>query len=164
MDAGNLAAGLTAFLAPALPYLLTGVEEASGALGAKLAEDTWEKAKEIWGRLRPQVEANSVAKVVAADLAQAPDDPDAQAALRLQLKKLLAEDAQLASELARLLESAGPRVSYQAELHGSGAIAQGSGAIAAGERGIAVGGNVRDTVLITGDANRTEAGSDERGE
>ena len=38
--------------------------------------------------------------------------------------------------------------SYQAELHGSGAVAQGPGAVAAGEGGIAVGGDVHGDVYV----------------
>ena len=41
-----------------------------------------------------------------------------------------------------------PSVSYHAELHGSGAIAQGPGAVAAGEGGVAVGGDVRGGVHV----------------
>lgn len=44
-------------------------------------------------------------------------------------------------------------VSYHAEVHGSGAIAQGPGAVAAGERGVAIGGNVQGGVIVTGNNN-----------
>ncbi len=45
------------------------------------------------------------------------------------------------------------RVSYHAEVHGSGAVAQGPGAVAAGERGVAIGGSVQGSIIITGDKN-----------
>jgi hypothetical protein len=45
-----------------------------------------------------------------------------------------------------------PAVSYRAELHGSGAVAQGPGAVAAGERGVAIGGDASGPI-ITGDGN-----------
>ncbi len=50
--------------------------------------------------------------------------------------------------------------SYRAEVHGSGAAAQGPGAVAAGERGVAVGGDVKGSVIITG--NRTGGVEEEK--
>ncbi len=38
--------------------------------------------------------------------------------------------------------------SYQAELHGEGAIAQGTGAVAAGKGGVAIGGSVQGNIVI----------------
>jgi hypothetical protein len=52
-------------------------------------------------------------------------------------------------------------VSYHAEVHGSGAIAQGAGAVAAGERGVAVGGNVQGGIIVTGDNTRLNVPSTE---
>jgi len=45
----------------------------------------------------------------AEEAAAEPDDPDAQAALRLQIRKILEADPALAAELARLVETAGPK-------------------------------------------------------
>ncbi|HSS48824.1 MAG TPA: hypothetical protein VLX28_07750 [Thermoanaerobaculia bacterium] len=67
---------------------------------------------------------------------------DSRAALRLQLQKFLEADSSLAAEIAKLLEAAGPKMTYQAEVRGSGAIAQGQ-SVAAGAGGIAAGRNVR---------------------
>jgi hypothetical protein len=72
-----------------------------------------------------------------------------------QLVKILEADPDLAAEMAKLLDSAGRGPSYQATLHGSGAIAQGAGAVAAGEGGVAVGGNVGGDVS----AGRTGRGT-----
>ena len=58
------------------------------------------------------------------------------------LRKILEADSSLASEIAKLLEAAGPKTTYTAELHGSGAIAQ-SGSVAAGAGGTAAGRDVR---------------------
>jgi hypothetical protein len=72
------------------------------------------------------------------DAAVAPHDEDIQAALCLQMKILLAEDAVLAGEGARLwLE------------------AQRAGAtvIAAGERSVAIGRDFTDNTIITGEQN-----------
>jgi hypothetical protein len=72
-----------------------------------------------------------------------------------------ADVVQQAQKLLELLKEQGMTagVSYHAELHGSGAIAQGEGAVAAGERGVAVGGDVRDGVIVTGDGNVVGDGS-----
>jgi len=104
----QLPAQLVQLLAPFLPYLLKGVklagQEAAKKLGEKAGEQSLDHAKALWEKLRPKVEARPAALEAAQDTAAHPDDEDALAALRLQLKKLLAEDESLAKELARLLE------------------------------------------------------------
>ena len=61
-----------------------------------------------------------------------------------------------AQALLELLKEHGEDLtSYQAELHGSGAIAQGPGAQAAGERGVIIGGDAQGNI-ITGDENKIE--------
>jgi len=56
-----------------------------------------------------------------------------------QLQRLLAEDPALVARLA-------------AQITGSGAVAQ-AGGVAAGERGVGVGGDLVDSVVVTGDGN-----------
>ncbi|MFP3939661.1 MAG: formylglycine-generating enzyme family protein [Thermoanaerobaculia bacterium] len=146
MDVALLAEAVRLFLAPALPYLV--------GLGGKAAEEAAKEAgkagvQKVWKRLRPEVEARAGAKEAAGDLAADPGDPDAQAAFRLQLKKLLAADEALAGEVARELEAAG--VVYRAEQSGSGAIAQGSDQSVAGERGVAAHGGLHGSQVFTGD-------------
>ncbi len=138
MDA-QLIQQLTAFLAPFLPYLLKAGEKAAEEAGKKLGEAAWERARALWEKLRPKVEARPAAQEAVQDLAAAPDDPDAQATLRQQLKKLLAEDPALAEEIARLWGEAQ---------------AAGVTVTAAGERSVAIGGDVSGSVIITGDRNR----------
>jgi len=103
MDVQTLAKEVVTFLAPFLPYLVKVGEEAAKEAGKKFGEAAWEQAKALWGKLRPKVEAKPAAQEAVQDAAAAPDDPDAQAALRLQLKKLLAEDQALAEKVAALL-------------------------------------------------------------
>ena len=115
MDPVTLTA-LTAFLAPFLPALLDlGGKVAGGAAakvgetaGSKLTEDALNKAKAIWAKLHPKVEAKESAKEAAADVAKAPDDADSQAALRVQLKKILEADPELAEAIAQLMQEAAP--------------------------------------------------------
>lgn len=132
---------LTAFLAPFLPYLLKAGEKAAEEAGKKLGEAAWERARALWSKLRPKVEARPAAQEAVQDLAAAPDDPDAQAALRQQLKKLLAEDPALAEEIARLWGEAQ---------------AAGGTVITADHRSVAVGGDVSGSTIITGDRNRVD--------
>lgn len=72
----------------------------------RAGEDVWTKAKAIWAKLQPHVEAKLSAHEAFKDVAAAPEDEDALAALRQQLKKLLKEDPTLESEIDRLLVSA----------------------------------------------------------
>lgn len=118
MDIPILIQGVVAFLAPFLPYLLEAGGEAGKAAASKFGEDAWEKAKSLWGKLHPKIEAKPAAKEAAHDIALAqksaqeanmpPNDADAQAALRLQLEKLLTTDETLVREIASLMEK-GPQ-------------------------------------------------------
>jgi hypothetical protein len=100
--------------------------------------DAWDRAKGLWAKLRPKVEAKPVAQEAVQDAAAAPNDDDIRAAFRLQLRKLLAEDAVLAGEIARLWEEA-----QQA----------GITVIAVGKRSVAIGRDVTDSTIMTGDRN-----------
>lgn len=132
MDVG----ALTTFLAPFLPYLAQGQrfgEDAAKRLGA----EGWEYAKRFWARLRPSLEAKPAAQEAAEDVAvSGGDDERARSALELQLEKLLAHDAALAGDVARLWDEA-----------------KTAGVVAAGERSIAVGGDVSASTIVTGDQN-----------
>jgi hypothetical protein len=146
MDLKLLADALVIALAPVLPHLVAGGSEAVKAAGKKLGEESLDLGRKLWARLHKPVEENPRALGAAEEVAEAPDDGDARAGLRRQLVKILEADPELASEMAKLLGSAGRGPSYQASLHGSGAIAQGPGAVAAGEGGVAVGGRVSGDV------------------
>ena len=106
MDVTMLAKDLAVFLTPLLPYLLKAGEKAAEEAGKKLGGDAWDRAKGLWAKLRPKVEAKPAAQEAVQDAAAAPNDDDIQAALRLQLRKLLAEDAVLAREIERLWQEA----------------------------------------------------------
>jgi DNA helicase IV len=109
------------FLAPCLPFLLTtGGKVAEGA-SQKVGEDVWNKAKAIWGKLQPKVEAKEEAKNAAAAAMQNPGDEDYQAALRAQLKDILKSETALAEEVAKILQetkSHDDSVSLNAESYG----------------------------------------------
>ena len=107
---------LTAFLAPFLPTLLKLGSKAAESIatkageitGTQLTEAALNKAKAIWEKLHPQVAARSSAQEAAEDLAKDPDDADSQAALRVQLKKILEADPDLAAAIAQILKSDAP--------------------------------------------------------
>lgn len=109
-------ATLTAFLSPFLPALLNlggkaleGMATKSGeAAGTKLTEHGLNKAKAIWEKLHPKVEAKEAAKEAAEDVAKAPKDADSQAALRVQLKKILEADPDLAAAIDKILKEDAP--------------------------------------------------------
>jgi hypothetical protein len=138
MDVTTLAKDLAVFLTPLLPYLLKAGEKAAEEAGKKLGGDAWDRAKGLWAKLRPKVEAKPAAQEAVQDAAAAPNDNDIQAALRPQLRKLLAEDAVLAREIERLWQ----------EVQQAGITI-----IAFGERSMAIGRDVTDSTIITGDEN-----------
>ena len=139
---------LTAYLTPAIPYLVKGGEKLEEMTAEKLGGAAPELIKRIWERLRGAIDKRSEAKVAVQDLAESPDDEDYQAVLRVQLKKILAADEDLTQQIAELLQEVKQQTKYHAELHGDGAIAQGEKAIAAGKGGVAVGGSVQGGISI----------------
>lgn len=137
MDEATLPSNLVVFLLPFLPYLLKAGEKAAEEAGKKLGADAWEWAKTLWGKLRPNVEAKPSVREAVEDAAAAPDDADAQAALRLQLRKLFADDEALATEMAQLWAKA---------------TANGVTIIAAGKRSVAA-QNIQGSLITTGNQN-----------
>jgi hypothetical protein len=96
---------LVKFLAPCLPFLLKVGNKAVEGASEKVGEDVWNKAKAIWAKLHPKVEAKEAAKEAATDVAQKPEDEDLQASLRVQLKKILDADTALAEEISKILQA-----------------------------------------------------------
>jgi hypothetical protein len=88
-----------------LPYLLKAGEKALEEVAKKFGADTWDLAKALWGKLHQRIEAIPAAQEAVQHVAAMPNDEDIQAALRLQLKKVLAEDGALAQEVKQLCET-----------------------------------------------------------
>ena len=143
-DTVQLTHTLWAWLQPYLPVLLTEAAKASG-------KEVPEAAKAAWQVITERLRGKPAAAEALEDLRHTPDDPDAQAALRLQVRKLLATDEALAAQLADLLQAVGGQ--YAARLEGDGAIAQGKGATAVGSRGVFIGGDAQGNIIVTGDEN-----------
>jgi type II secretory pathway pseudopilin PulG len=84
----------------AVGFLASYLTKASEATVKLAGED-------IYQAIKARLTKKPAAQEALGDLAKAPDDADLQASLRVQLKKLLAEDADFAGQLQRLLQEAG---------------------------------------------------------
>lgn len=144
MDPVSIATAVVAFLAP---YLAEGGKAAARKIGEKMVD-----------ALERRFQGKVVAETALKDMKEEPQDPDNQAALRKEIKRVLREDSSFQSELTSLLKEAQETApeTYRAVVRGSGAVAQGEGAVAAGAGGVAVGGNVSGESIIAGDDTDTE--------
>jgi hypothetical protein len=139
MDPALLSNDLVVALAPFLPALLKLGESTATEMGKELGAEAGRWASELWQRLAHPIGAKPAAREAAEDVARDPDDEDARAALRLQLRKLLSEDETLADDVGRLFQqwSSDPRASVQVT--------------AQGERSVAIGGDAAHSRISTGD-------------
>jgi len=142
MDINALASSLTTALVPLLPYLLKAGEKAAEETGKAVAGQSLEWGKSLWSKLKSKIEAKPDALEAAQEIAQSPEDQDAQAALRRHLRKLLTEDQSLAEEVSRWLEQGK---------------AAGITVTASGERSVAIGGDVKGSTIVTGDGNMVKS-------
>jgi len=127
-------------------------------IATKAAEEIGKTAvAKIWTAIEKKFDTKAAAKEALEDLLKNPKDEDTQGAFRRRLKKLLEEDSSFASDLAKLLESAGS--DYKARLIGGGAIAQGTNAKAVGAGGIIIEGGVRGNGVTIGNHNKVNDGN-----
>ncbi|MFG2985477.1 hypothetical protein ACGFYQ_30170 [Streptomyces sp. NPDC048258] len=132
MDASLTAAEIT-------PYVVSAI----GAYGTAVltrardqaADATVSLGREILQRFTRRNRHRQELESAVADVAEAPQDPDFQAALRGQLRRILEGDPEFTAELGVLLAQSGARVT------------------ALGERAVNVGHMTGGTV-VTGDHNR----------
>lgn len=105
-------ATLTAFISPFLPFLLKlggkALEKSTESASGKFGEAAFAKAQAVWGKLEPKIETKESTKEAAIDVANNPDDQDLQAALRVQLKKLLEQDEDLFKAIEQILKEDAP--------------------------------------------------------
>ncbi len=146
--AAALAAQVVIVLTPALAKMtsaavepiVTGGEELVTAMGHSAGEHVAGLFKAVWNKFQ----GNPSAKEAVDDLAKAPQDEDAQAALRVQLKKALAADESFRQEVRALLE----QVQAESARGGTTVVASGKGAVAAGR-------DIKGTVF-TGDISGSD--------
>jgi hypothetical protein len=113
INSDALAKIVTSFLAPAVPYMLKGRDQAWGEASKKMGADAWDLSKAIWRKLLDSFISKSdgeqskvyLLKTVT-DLSNNPSDEDAQAAFRFQLKKIFKDDPELCSEVAKVIDDA----------------------------------------------------------
>jgi len=106
-------------------------------IGEKLGEVVGEKAATLYEQLTKKEAIQDAVQ----DIVSNPEDEDAQGQLRVQLKKLLAEDTAFAESLTKLLDEAKPeaaKAGISIVVSGEGAVAT-DGGVAAGKGGIAIG-------------------------
>jgi hypothetical protein len=138
-----LAGQLVQILAPFLPYLVKVGETVSERAAEHLENKGSALAANVWARLRGKLAEKPAAQEAVADLAAQPADEDARAAVRIQLRKLLADDPGLQRDLETLLK--------QAESAGTTTVT----VTASGERSVAIGHDVRGSTITTGDQKQT---------
>ena len=127
---------------------------AAEGIASQLVHDAYTQLKTLIIRKfgdKPQVSA-------AVQLVETqPDSKPYQQALETSLEQVhAADDPDIVDQtqtLLALLQKSGLGATYLARLEGSGAIAQGPGAVAAGRGGVPIRGDVRGSVIITGDDN-----------
>ena len=130
-------AALTALLAPFLASFLKGGQAALESAAERGGDAAVQYAGRLWERLRGKVADRPDAAKAVERLADKPDSGLRRKALTKQLEALLAEDPQLAEEVAALLA--------QAQDAGVKIIT------ASGDRSLAFDGDVSDSVIILGD-------------
>jgi transketolase len=102
---------LTAFLTPFLPFLIKFGEKSAESVASKFGEDSWNKAKKVWDKLHPKVEAKEDAKVAAEQVAAKPDSKARQAVFQEELETLLKENPDLVEAIAQIFQEKAPTAS-----------------------------------------------------
>ena len=106
MDLVVLAGALTTVLRPFIRGFRSKGEDLLEDAGRRTAESAHDLAKRIWEKLAPKMDESPATLEAADELAIAPADDDAAAVFRVQLRKLLERDPDLAQELTHLVNEA----------------------------------------------------------
>lgn len=136
------------WLAASAPYLIKlrdiageeAVKEVVKEAVTKVGSSVWDSAQAVWKKLSgSSADAKTDVTKALQDVAALPGDEDTHAALRVQLKKLLSEDSPLKEALSQMVT----------EIEQSGNVT----VTASGDRSVAIGGDAKDSTIITGDRN-----------
>ncbi|MBL8090462.1 MAG: SUMF1/EgtB/PvdO family nonheme iron enzyme [Anaerolineales bacterium] len=100
MDIAQLAVDTAKFLAPYLPYLIAGGKLAAKAAfeqaGTRFTDALWNKAEELWKKLKPKVEEKPVLKEAVDKVARKPEDKRVIGNLEVELEEVFNEDVEFA--------------------------------------------------------------------
>ncbi len=99
---------LSAFLVPFLPFLMKLGQKASEKAAENFGEDAWNKAKAVWSKLHPQLEAKEDMKVAAEQVATKPESEARKAVFKEELEILLKDNPDLAEAIAKILQENAP--------------------------------------------------------
>lgn len=121
-DAQALAQQVSTALQPYIPFFSLEAAKAAG----KNVPDAIGK---VWDLVKGRFAKKPTAEEALRDLLKNPNDPDLQAAVRVQLRKLLEDDAEFGKELRPLAEAAASQtMTNQADVKGdSNVVVQGIG-------------------------------------
>jgi formylglycine-generating enzyme required for sulfatase activity len=103
MDIPQLAADTAKFIAPYLPYLIAGTKLAAKAAiektGENFSDAVWKKAEELWGKLKPKVDATPSAQSAIEKAARKPEDPRVLGNLEVELEEIFEQDEVFAQSI-----------------------------------------------------------------
>jgi hypothetical protein len=140
MDPATTSAVVSTVLSVLIPYLQKAGDKFAEEIGKSIPENVGK----LYDAIKQRFSKKPIALETMDDLEKKPNDPDLQAALRVQLRKLLDEDAAFAEELRALL-SQGSGISISQT--GSGSVATNEG-VSAGEQGLAVKGDIEGNITM----------------
>lgn len=110
MDANTIstiASTAVSLLVPFLKSILDAIGQKTGEeIGSKTGSLAWEKAKLMHNTIKAKFSSIPEATKILDALEETPHDSDTQAALRFQMKDVLARDESFAKELAFILKEA----------------------------------------------------------
>ncbi|OGW14372.1 MAG: hypothetical protein A3G93_14945 [Nitrospinae bacterium RIFCSPLOWO2_12_FULL_45_22] len=102
MDPTSLATIATSAVALLSPYLEKAGEEFAKSAGSA----AWNKAEKLYQAIKAKFAVKFAAREALDNLAKIPEDPDTQAAVCAELKKVMAVDEKFAKQLAGILKEA----------------------------------------------------------
>ena len=89
-----------------VPYLSKSAERVATQASAAIGDAAWGFGRRIWSKLGDRLAERPAAREAIDDVAAAPDDKGARAALERQLSKVLAAEPQLAAEIEDVIKEA----------------------------------------------------------
>ena len=104
MEFKQLAANVSVFLTPFLPYLVSASEAMAEEVGKKFGEAAWKKAKFLWSKIKNLVSRDSKLENAANGLSEDPEDEDYRLIFVKSLTKQLEKLPELANELVALIK------------------------------------------------------------